>query len=380
MARIWSFCLGMSLFVCILPGTLAASNESDLSPYQKVYHPEIPSLLKPSVVELALPEQEQFNVLVQDDETGQFIGSKQGLEFGNPKFLLTITDSSPMIGSREALVDGDFQSSAEFDLDHDEGLAFFTLHSVPEFIASALSLSLDNNVSLPYQIQISASINSNWKTVVAWTRVNSTFIRFPETTASDWRVEFKHEQPLRVRELSFSAENKQSETGTKVRWLAQPEHHYTVYAGAKAYLAVKTTEGGDLVGDEIEPIRVSLGSALDNPLFQEPDQDQDKIPDLNDNCIKTANNDQLDIDHNGKGDVCEDFDRDGVVNVLDNCPNEPNQSQLDTDSDKIGDVCDDRESRLTEANPWLPWAGMIVAALFIIAIIFHTVRSHNDLK
>jgi Thrombospondin type 3 repeat len=36
-----------------------------------------------------------------------------------------------------------------------------------------------------------------------------------------------------------------------------------------------------------------------------PDQDRDGIPDFRDNCPSSYNPDQLDSDHNGKGDVCD---------------------------------------------------------------------------
>jgi hypothetical protein len=36
-----------------------------------------------------------------------------------------------------------------------------------------------------------------------------------------------------------------------------------------------------------------------------PDQDKDGIPDFRDNCPAAYNPDQLDSDHNGKGDVCD---------------------------------------------------------------------------
>ena len=57
-------------------------------------------------------------------------------------------------------------------------------------------------------------------------------------------------------------------------------------------------------------------------------EDDDRCPDVCDNCPHDENQDQLDSDGDGVGDVC------------DNCPNDANTDQLDTDGDGYGDVCE----------------------------------------
>ena len=49
---------------------------------------------------------------------------------------------------------------------------------------------------------------------------------------------------------------------------------------------------------------------------------------IQDNCRYVANEDQVDTDSDGFGDVC------------DNCPQEPNPDQRDSDGDGSGDDCD----------------------------------------
>lgn len=72
------------------------------------------------------------------------------------------------------------------------------------------------------------------------------------------------------------------------------------------------------------------------------DNDGDTISNQVDNCIDIANENQLDTDGDGLGDVCDDDDdNDGVLDMDDNCSLMANPNQEDTDGDGLGDVCDD---------------------------------------
>ncbi len=59
-----------------------------------------------------------------------------------------------------------------------------------------------------------------------------------------------------------------------------------------------------------------------------PDVDEDGVPDAEDNCPTTSNEDQLDTDKDGEGDACDtDDDNDGVPDTKDACSTEAGKAQ-----------------------------------------------------
>lgn len=73
------------------------------------------------------------------------------------------------------------------------------------------------------------------------------------------------------------------------------------------------------------------------------DNDCDGVLNASDNCPDVKNPDQMDVDDDGMGDLCDDDDGDGVIDIDDNCPARENPGQEDLDDDGIGDVCDDSD-------------------------------------
>lgn len=73
----------------------------------------------------------------------------------------------------------------------------------------------------------------------------------------------------------------------------------------------------------------------------DPDDDDDGVPDISDNCQFTANPDQTDTDGDTLGDPCDpDDDNDGILDGADNCQLISNNNQADADTDGVGDLCD----------------------------------------
>ncbi|MBI4238325.1 MAG: thrombospondin type 3 repeat-containing protein [Deltaproteobacteria bacterium] len=84
----------------------------------------------------------------------------------------------------------------------------------------------------------------------------------------------------------------------------------------------------DLDGD-------ALGDDCDDDL------DGDGVVNMSDHCLLVADPSQSDLDKDGIGDACEgDRDGDGVADAKDNCPQGPNPAQADLDDDNQGDACD----------------------------------------
>ncbi|UCC45523.1 MAG: hypothetical protein JSU65_06295 [Candidatus Zixiibacteriota bacterium] len=84
---------------------------------------------------------------------------------------------------------------------------------------------------------------------------------------------------------------------------------------------------------------------------EEPDQDDDGIPDSQDNCPTVWNPSQTNSDTDSHGDACDNCDlidnedqanddADTLGNACDNCPNDDNDDQTNSDGDSHGDACD----------------------------------------
>jgi hypothetical protein len=241
--------------------------------------------------------------------------------------------------------------------------------------ASSLAFLLDAHVALPASVTVSIVSPGDGKEhiVLLRQRPQGQTVDFPRTTSRLWKVTLAYAQPLRVTELRLAEENLSAANTRSLRFLAVPGRAYRVYMDPDHFVALNTGEAGDLASNK-GVLRLSpVGTTL-NPLYKFSDIDGDWTPDIFDNCVLVANQDQGDVDGNGRGDACDDFDKDGLMNSKDNCPNDPNVNQVDTDGDKIGDVCDEEESRVTERYAWIPWVGMGFAGLVVVLLVILVLR------
>jgi hypothetical protein len=120
------------------------------------------------------------------------------------------------------------------------------------------------------------------------------------------------------------------------------------------FLSACGSSGGNESPDSDGDGVIDSQDAFPQNRSESKDSDGDGVGDNTDNCLITANLDQLDTDQDLQGDVCDaDMDNDTVLNEADNCPVVANVNQLNTDADALGDACDtdiDNDTLLNEVD------------------------------
>jgi hypothetical protein len=327
----------------------------------------------PTVVEIPLEEVDIRSDLVVVEAETQSV--QPSLVVASRAVVTTplMAQSVPHQKDAAFLVDNDRHTFAEYALPEEgNGTVEIVLRTSRPVASTGLSFRLDHFVALPRTIEIRVKEGTVEKVVLAPTALREERVRFPKTTAQEWKIRFQYAQPLRISEMSLEQEGDVS-IMKGLRFLARPGRTYLIYSQPDRPISITMPESGDLRANE-GVWRWQETSPQSNPFYRQADVDSDGIVDLLDNCVKIANANQEDRDNNGRGDVCDDFDRDGVINSLDNCPEHPNRTQADTDGDGRGDACDGEESRLTEQMPWLPWVSMGVAGGIIVLLFFFSFR------
>lgn len=349
--------------------------EFDSTPFQSIKQVGIiEEVVVPTVVGLPIEgpifSGDEFVVIEETgEEDKRVIASRLFSSTTAVQIKPTFVNSTPSVPSIGMLSDNRLETDVDFLLpESGEGEVSVTFTYPEEITSSDLVLRLAQHVAQPQTVAVYAEVDGNERVVVAPRRLSGLRLSFPETTSTKWRIEFTYSQPLRIAELQIRNSDPETMTAHELRFLAQPERSYEVYFNADRQVRVATSEMGDLSSDS-DVLPLNSYPTIVNQAYRPADVDNDGVADTVDNCVRQVNPDQVDVNGNGRGDVCDDFDRDGIMNPVDNCPNEPNRNQADEDGDGIGDVCDDAESRLTEQFWWLPWVGMGLASV-VIAVLF----------
>lgn len=374
MKRLFLTSLLLTLFLSSNHPISSANTASEevtttLSAFQNYKTVDDLNLSVPTVVELTFESTDTigYDLAVLDNEAQTF----------EPWLLLSSSnvEEEPLSTDEPALIDDNTLTYAEYEVPEEgTGVIDIVVKAENPFRSSSLTLFLDRYVALPTHITLSTQEGEAQKEILSRTEMTTSTVTFPETESATWVIRLEYSQLLRISELQLKQTNDGEAEIKTLRFLAQPGSSYTVYFNADRPVTIETGESGNLSQDAGVLLLTTTNTQL-NPAYEQEDSDLDGIPDETDNCVWVENPEQTDDDQSGRGDECDDYDRDGVINQTDNCVNNPNVGQTDDDGDGLGNACDTEESRLTEKNPWLPWAGMGAALLIIGALFVKTMRS-----
>lgn len=376
-------CLLILLGLLLPSGALATQPQPPDKPATGAFRSRAPLLLPdisiPTVFEIPLQQRLNENSTAVLDMTSQTFQPFTVFWKTNPtRYTITVQGNST--SSEEALTDTNSSTFADYPLGTaPQDSRTFRFHYAQPITTSRFNFQLAANVQEPDSIHIDTLSADTRRIIVAPTRLIGTTISFPETTAADWEVTLLYSQPLRITGMDFEQESEQQTSVPHLRFLAQPDTSYTLYADPDRLVSTPLSESG-MLSQAPSPFRLPEPVWQHNPTYAPADRDNDGILDTNDNCPMQANPDQADVNKSGMGDACEDFDVDGILNSRDNCPNIPNQMQQDSDGDSTGDHCDTEESRLTEKYAWLPWLGIVAGFAIVGTLLAVTIRSHDPNK
>lgn len=343
---------------------------------------EVPALSAPfsKVVEITGPDftnqLERGYVIIANkkESTSPTLGYIKNVSSFTPQQLISETYPELVDKNGVTFATLPFTNSPERNSGAVESVTIILRSSEP-ITSDSLSIQLNRYVSSPERFSLAAVTDGFYGIVVADKPLSDLTFNFPKTSSKEWHLNLTYTQPLQISEVDFNQENTSTKE-SRLLFLREPSVSYRVYFDPDRQTSVVQNEQ---IASAVDTNMLIVGPSnfIQNKSFLRSDQDADGIPDISDNCLTVANVDQLDLDTNGKGDMCEDSDYDGVINSIDNCPNNSNRDQSDTDGDGVGNMCDASESRITEKYPWLPWIGIGSAILVLLILLGLTARGPN---
>lgn len=281
----------------------------------------------------------------------------------------TVTSvSSRFLGNENNMIDRNPNTHLMFDSNSPEHVIEIAFDGTKK--VSEIYMILGKGDLEPSSVTIEGRfLNNQWQNITNQ-RPYYYQMRWPEVEVNALRFTVRSNHIFRVAELYMLGDAK-ADRFDELVFFAEEGKTYVLLSrpsfGQKSYRPAKS---------------LPLNTDLQTPLFDLPqptlyqgynnDFDGDGIPDSQDLCPRIPDPENLDVDQNGRGDVCEDPDQDGIMSHKDNCPYVYNPDQKDSDQDGIGDVCDDVENRFTENQDFLLY---VVFGLAILILGFLVVRS-----
>lgn len=276
------------------------------------------------------------------------------------KFTVTSV-SSEFAGNKNDMIDNDSNTHLMFDSNSPEHVIEIAFDGTKK--VSEIYMILGTGDLEPYSVTIEGRFpNNQWQAITSQ-RPYYYQMRWPEVEVNALRFTVRSNHLFRVSEL-YMLGDQQADRFDELVFFAEEGKTYVLFSrpsfGQKSYSALSS---------------LPLNTDNQTPLFELPqpspyagyknDFDEDGLPDSQDLCPRVADSQNLDVDRNGRGDVCEDPDQDGFMSHKDNCPYVYNPSQKDSDEDGEGDDCDGVENRFTENQDFLLYGVFGLAILLL---------------
>lgn len=289
----------------------------------------------------------------------------------------TVTSvSSRFAGNENDMIDNNANTHLMFDSNSPEHQIEIDFGGTKK--VSEIYMLLGKGDLEPYAVTIQGLFpNNQWQNITSQ-RPYYYQMRWPEVEVNALRFNIRSNHLFRVSEL-YMLGDRQQDRFDELVFFAEEGKTYVLFTGPS-------------FGQENFSPQTSLPLNTDTqtPLFDLPesspyagynnDYDADGLTDTQDLCPRTVDAQNLDVDNNGRGDVCEDPDQDGFMSHKDNCPYIYNPAQKDSDQDGEGDDCDGVENRFTENQDFLLYVVFGLAILLLGYLVVKSLKKGVDTK